>query len=147
MSPDPPSPRPPTPDKAPPEISERDEVTPGIVPSNAGPIDEAVPEVPHHLTKEDYDDLRAQVKGAIAYNRVHNPAATKQSVFDFFGVKRRNGYKMLQESPARRMLDEHKKERRGRRVKILKEDVRCMEAILKTEKVKSQGGSWKGTMG
>lgn len=105
--------------------------------------EEAAFDLPQHLSKEDYDDLRAQIKGAIAYNKAHNPAATKQSVFDFFGVKRRKGYKMLQASPARPTPDQPKKERRGRRVKILKADVRCMEEILKTEKVNSQGGSWQ----
>lgn len=112
------------------------------LPDNAA-SEEAVFDVPQHLSKEDHDDLRAQIKGAIAYNKVHNPAATKQSVFDFFGVKRRKGYKMLQASPARPTPDQPKKERRGRRVKILKADVRCMEEILKTEKVNNQGGSWQ----
>ena len=105
--------------------------------------DEAAFDVPQSLSREDYDDLRAQVKGAIAYNKAHNPGATKQSVFDFFGVKRRKGYKMLQANPPRPTLDQPRKERRGRRVKILKADVRCMEEILKTEKVNSQGGSWQ----
>lgn len=93
------------------------------------PKRELSPDRPHQPHKEYPASLKYKVRGAIRYNQAHNPTATKQSVFDFFGVDRRVGYRMLKEDgPDRESYP--RKENRGRKSKITKEDIQRMEAIL-----------------
>ena len=85
---------------------------------------------PHEAFKEYLTPSRSNIQGVIAYNKAHNPTATKQSVFDFFRVKRRSDYNILNGPTIRRPPGVKEGRKSGRKKKLSKEDIERIEGII-----------------
>jgi hypothetical protein len=86
---------------------------------------------------------KAAVLGIIRYNLEHDISCFKQDVLDTFGVKRRDGYRILCGNPRRHHNDPFIKERRGRPSKVLKEDISRTDQILRDYGIDGRVLTWE----
>jgi hypothetical protein len=102
--------------------------------------------VPESQDAEEEDDLakkQLKIQAVVGFLEAKKITFYKGDVFKFFNVTTRSGWRLLnKKTDLSRNNDQHRIEKRGRRSKLTKENIREMDRILRTEGFNATSITW-----